>query len=107
MDMPRLLREIVARIIDVESDLEIVDEVPAAESLASLDDHDAPDVVIAAADPDVVSLAPSLLERFPRLRLIEVVGEGRSANLYQLRPTREFIGNLSPESLLRAVRGRG
>jgi hypothetical protein len=105
--MPRLLREIIAGIVDSESDLELVGAVPGPDDLAMLAERDAPDIVIAGENPDVGFVAESLLERFPRIRVLEVVGEGRSANIYRLVPSREFIGNLSPDSLLGAVRGTG
>jgi hypothetical protein len=104
--MPRLLREIVEGIVVVEDDLELTGTLPAPESLSSLDDGDAPDVVITAESPAVGDAVESLLDRFPRVRVLAVAGEGRYANVYRLRPCRERIGNLSPDSLLAAVRGR-
>jgi hypothetical protein len=104
--MPRMLREIIAGIVRAESDLELAGEVPDTAHLRALTERDAPDIVIAGEHPELSMVAHRLLERFPKIRVLEVVGGGRSANVYELRPSRNFVGDISPESLLGAVRGR-
>jgi hypothetical protein len=104
--MPRLLRELVAGAVAVEPDLDLVGELPDPADLAALVEGDVPDVVIVGEDAEIDALAAALFRRCPSVRVLEVVADGRAANLYRLRPTREFIGNLSPDSLVAAVRGR-
>ena len=100
-----MLRDIIAGILGREADLEVAGSM-GADELAELTERTAPDIVIAGQDPAVIVAAERLLERFPRLRVLEVVGDGRSASVYELRPSREFVGDISPDSLLCAVRGR-
>jgi DNA-binding NarL/FixJ family response regulator len=104
-DMPRLLREIIATIVDGEADLEVVGQVESADQLVRLGPRDVPDIVIAGESPSVGAVAAELLGRFPRLRVLEVTGDGRSANIYELRPAREYVAQIGAESLLDAVRG--
>ena len=77
-DMPRMLRE-------------------------TLEEHDA-DFVITGADvlrPDDVD---ALLEARPRMKVLAVVGDGRDAFLYELRPQKVPLGEVSPHTLLEAIR---
>jgi DNA-binding NarL/FixJ family response regulator len=104
-DMPRLLRDIVATIVGGEADIEVVGQVESADELIRLQPRDVPDVVIAGQSHSVGAVAEELLGRFPTLRVLEVAGDGRSANVYELRPAREFVAQVGAESLLDAVRG--
>jgi hypothetical protein len=67
---------------------------------------DAPiDVVVLAAGEDVeTSPVPALLAQHPRLKVLAIRDDGRSASLFELRPVETDLGPLSPEVLLRAVR---
>lgn len=103
--MPRLLREIVATIVRGEADLELVGEVENADQLTSLQPREVPDVVIAGESHSVGAVAEELLERFPRLRVLEVAGDGRSASVYELRPARTLVAQIGADSLLDALRG--
>ena len=95
-----LVREIAAQaeslevVAVVEDDRELVDDVLRTE----------PDVLIVGLDeyePGDVYL--DLLERRPRLRILALSGHGREAILWELRPQRTALGEISPETLLAAV----
>jgi hypothetical protein len=104
-DMPRLLREIVATIVRGQADLELVGEVDSTDQLAGLPPLGVPDVVIAGESDSVGAVAAELLERFPRLRVLEVAGDGGSASVYELRPARTLVAQIGADSLLGALRG--
>jgi hypothetical protein len=101
--MAPLLREIVREAIVREPDLELVaehDEIDVR-SAVELDD---PDFIIvgedAVADQDVRSLV-----RVGRgLRALEVQSDGRESVLYELRPHRISLGEISSDTLVRAIR---
>ena len=59
------------------------------------------DAVITGDDDP--KLAGALLERHPRLKVLAVVADGREALLYELRPRRDSLGELSPVALLEAL----
>ena len=82
------------------------------DSLASAEDielvggpsHPA-DVAVVGLRDDAPADAPvALLREYPLLKVLAVSGEGREASLYELRGHRTGLGEVSPETLLEAVR---
>jgi DNA-binding NarL/FixJ family response regulator len=104
VDMPRILREIIEQAVADEPDMEIVEiegsGVPLRQAVATA----RADFVIAGADYDFGEVARVLDER-PRLRILAVAGDGREAFLYELRPTRTPLGEVSPQTIVDAIRG--
>jgi hypothetical protein len=102
--MPRILREIIEQAVADESDMEIVEvggrDVPLRQAVESSE----ADFVIAGADYDFGEVARVLEER-PRLRVLAVAGHGREAFLYELRPMRTPLGEVSPRTIVDAIRG--
>ncbi len=87
--MPLLLHEIVRTILSTEPDVEArADVLIIAEPRRTTDDY------------------ASILYAHPQLRLVAINDDRRHAVLYELRPCRALLGELSPESLVRAVRGQ-
>jgi hypothetical protein len=87
-----------------------VGEVPSGVPLAHAVNQTRPKVVVTALDDDAdPAVAPRvltrLLEDHPRLRILVVEGGGRSGSLWELRPTRTRLGELSPQLLIRAIHG--
>jgi hypothetical protein len=77
----------------------------------------APDIIVAAGaddDLDVAILggepeglppfAFELLGRNPWMNVLKLRGDGRHASMFQLRPVERPLGEVSPQSLLDAVR---
>ena len=102
-NMPRLLHDIVHSVLSAESDIEIdaaslaSREIPAATALREVD-------VVIVAEPELADMNyESLLYQHPRLRLVAIAGDGRAADLYELRPCRISLGELSPRTLVDAV----
>jgi DNA-binding NarL/FixJ family response regulator len=106
VDMPRMMREIVATVVGAEPDLELVGEIEGPETLTAGARRTRPDLVIAGADPALGHLSRQLLGGHPRLRILEVDVEGRRGYLYELSPRRRSLGELSPKSLLAVARQR-
>jgi hypothetical protein len=102
--MPRMLREIIERAVADEPDMVLVEadapELPLHEAVESA----GADFVIAGSDYDFGEVAQVLDER-PRLRVLAVAGDGREAFLYELRPTRTPLGQVSPRTIVDAIRG--
>jgi DNA-binding NarL/FixJ family response regulator len=101
VDMPQLLREIIRSVVVAEADLELVAEVDDAGSLEEALPRHAPDVVIGHSTRRDIE---RLLGDRPRLKVLQVDDTGRSAILYELRPQRTALGEISPACLLRAIR---
>jgi DNA-binding NarL/FixJ family response regulator len=105
VDMPRMLRDIIAGVVRAESDLELVGEIESPEALPLRARHTRPDLVIAGATPALANVTGELLGDHPRLRIIQVEADGRRGSLYELAPRRRKLGELSPESLVAVARG--
>ena len=104
--MPRLLHDIVHSILTAESDIDVDDGSSHSAAPMSLEDVRNAHVVI-VTEPEFLRMNyESLLYGNPRLRLVAVSGDGRSAALYELRPCRIPLGELSPQTLVDAVRLR-
>ena len=105
VDMPRMLRDIVGAIVTGQPDLEVVGEVDSSEALVACAERTQPHVLIVGSEPSVLTTSRRLMADASRLRVIEVVAEGRAGYLYQRLPERTLVGDISPEALLSVVRG--
>ena len=105
LGMPTMLRSIIRGITADQPGLEIVGEASQATEWSSLIREARPDVVImevtGAAGTD---LARELLEEYPRVKVLGLSADGRRGVLHELRPHRVPLGELSPESLIEAIR---
>src|SRR5262245_42236892 len=99
--MPQLLREIIRSVVVAEADLELVAELSDARLLGEAVPRHAPDVVIGHSTPADIE---RLLRDRPRLKVLQVDDTGRSTVLYELKPHRTALGEVSPARLLSAIR---
>jgi len=99
-----MLREIIERAVAGQPDMEIVDDLPpdgiAPEALRRA----GADVVISAGDHDPTAVN-GLLAELPRLKVLVVSADGRETSLHELRPTRTPLGEVSPQTIVDAIRG--
>jgi len=103
LDMPRLLRDIIKDALAGEPRVKLVGEFPTGVTpLAAATEGDA-DIVIAGASADTGADADALLTVRPHARLLVVSAVGRMAALWELRPHRIELGELSPTGLLSVV----
>jgi DNA-binding NarL/FixJ family response regulator len=106
VEIPSLLREIIAEIIADEDDMEVVGEVSDHDGLVELAERtDATFVIAGLTHPELDAVYEELLTERPATRVLAVGREGRRSTLYELRPHAEPVGELSPEMLLAAIRG--
>ena len=103
IDMSPLLREIIRRALVPEPDLEVVAEHEGAVDLRAAVERDAPDFVIFGDDASDDSVR-SLVTADRGVRAIEVRSDGRESVLYELRPHRVSLGEISSETLVRTIR---
>jgi DNA-binding NarL/FixJ family response regulator len=107
IDMPRLLRDMLARAIDAQPDMSVVGQEGHPSSIGRAVNDTAPEFVVVGLEQ---AQLPADCQRFlssrarPRLLGIEAV-DGR-AFLYELRPEKERIGEMSitPDELVGAIR---
>lgn len=104
VDLPRMLREIIADAVVREPDMSLAGHVADGDDLlATIDETDA-DVVIVGAEGFPAREVRRLLGVRPTLKVLLVTGDGREAALYELRPHEEPLGELSPRTLVAAIR---
>jgi len=103
--LPRMLAEIVRRVLGEAPDLEVIDMSVNSDNLAdSLEYHEA-DVLVTGLRPDQsIDQFASLLRAHPSLRIFALEGDGRRAVLYELQPHTVPLGDVSPEGLIDAIR---
>ncbi|HEX6702233.1 MAG TPA: hypothetical protein VF101_16010 [Gaiellaceae bacterium] len=102
--MPRILREIVRRVVASRNDLTVFDG-PDDEAVKMIQAGEACVAITSLDDPATQSLAPLLGHR-PELRVIALSPDGRSGTVYDLRLQQQApaTGELSPAELLAAIR---
>lgn len=103
--MPRLLRDILTDRIGAEADMELVGFVEPVEALAARIAESAADVVVVGTEEaEATPVWREVLARHPCTKLLAIEGVGRTASLYELRPTRTRLGEASPSSVAEWIR---
>ena len=103
--MPKLLLDIVRKVVESAPDMTVAGETadrelaPAAKRLRA-------DVVLVAqgagqSDSDYVTL----LRKRPSLKVLAITGDGKSGTLHEMRPYRIPLGEMSADTLRDAIRG--
>jgi len=104
VDMPPLLREIVRETLAREPDLDVVAEYPAGVDVRRAVDESDAEFVIIGADATARASVASVVGAQRGTRAIEVQSDGEESVLYELRPHRVSLGEISPETLLMTIR---
>jgi DNA-binding NarL/FixJ family response regulator len=103
---PPLLHDVLRELLASEPDIELINFISPDEAQVSSAKTTQPDVVIlSSSNPEDESLSIRLLFASPRSRVLALTTDGRCCFLYELRPHRIFLGELSRDALLAAVRG--
>ena len=96
-----MLREIVERVIADEPDMELVEPSAAFDRGGNLDLHGVDVVITGRDDP---GWAADLLRARPGFRVLALTRGGKEGLLYELRPHRVALGELSPRQLVAEIR---
>jgi DNA-binding NarL/FixJ family response regulator len=102
IDMPPLLRDVVRNAIAGQPDLDVVAERSVADLGAAVEEDD-PDFVIVGTGSASASVRAVVRPR-GGVRVLELHSDGRESVLYELRPHRVSLGEISSETLLRTIR---
>lgn len=94
---PPVLHSLLVSLLATDPEIRVLD--PAAEPSA------ADVVLLSQPDPENEAVPISMLLRSPRSRVLALGDDARRAVLYELRPHRAPLGELSREALLAAVHG--
>ena len=106
VEEPGLWSETIRGVLEADADIEVRGEIDDCTQIDQAVDRTEADVVVwLTADMDrVIEPCKRLLARLPRIRVL-AVKDGTKASVWRMRPTRRRLGQLSPETLVREVRG--
>ena len=102
--MAPLLADIIAPIVAAQPDMRIVGRAEGDANLVKAAERCRADVIILGQGPSTERRYDELLYSCSHLKIIELVDEGRSGLLFELRPQRVLLGEMSPPGLLDAIR---
>ncbi len=104
LEVPQLLRRILEDAIRTRSDCRLV--TGAAQGLESGTEPGAsPDVVILGLTAaDDTTLVPALFARWPSAQVMTVTQAGDEAAVWELRPRRRALGQMSAEDMMNELR---
>jgi hypothetical protein len=104
LELPQLLRGILEHAVHHRRDCVLLKE-PGRAFPMSLEPAAAPDIVIlgltAAQD---ATLVPALFARWPQAHVMTVTEGGDDAAIYEWRPSRQSMGQMSPDEIVAALR---
>jgi hypothetical protein len=104
IDMSPLLREIVRETVAREPDLDVVAEHDADVDVRTAVEGDDVDFVIVGSEATARAGVRALVGAELGVRALELHSDGKESVLYELRPHRVPLGEISPETLLRTIR---
>ncbi len=101
--MPNLLLDIVDHVVASEPDMTVVGRVD--DDLQNAVQRTRANIVIVGeTGGDPAHEYAELLQRRPKLKVLSIAADGKTASLYEMRPHRIRLGEISPESLREAMR---
>ncbi|MES9852171.1 MAG: hypothetical protein ABW170_10100 [Candidatus Thiodiazotropha sp. L084R] len=102
--VPCLLNEIISKAILRESNISIVGKANSEHELFKLCVNTQADLIIlGSTDAGFEEIGNSLLQQFPKVKIVVLTESGRSSFVYELRPHKVEIGELSAEELVGLV----
>ena len=103
LEMPQLLRGLLEHAVQAHGDCELVRDTRRTFAMA-VEPALAPDIVILGltAEEDT-SLVPALFARWPQAQVMTVMQAGDDAAVYELRPRRRSLGQMSPQEVVDAL----
>jgi hypothetical protein len=102
VDLPPMLASIVRDVVAAQSDMEVVDP-PSRVDASTAAELDA-DVVVVGRGGGGEEAFAELLDARARLRVLAISSDGRRGALSELVPRERALGDISPTSLVSAIR---
>ena len=102
--VPRLLGEIVTTVLAKEQGISVIGEAESADELLDLCARAQPDlVVLGSIEIDAEEIGRQLLRRSPNAKVVALSENGRKTFVFELRPHKVEIGELSAKELVQVV----
>jgi hypothetical protein len=103
-DLPLLSRDILVAVLAAEPDFQIVTVSPAEPD--PVEQHALEVLIVAIAAAGFNEVQRAWLSVHPRLRLLGIEMDARTALLLQLRPHQQRLSNFSPQAVIELLRAR-
>jgi chemotaxis response regulator CheB len=108
IDIPKMLAEILRSLLADRPDMMLVGEATDDQTNLDVLVELEPDVVIVGLpDSDIPAVCVDLLMKRPGIRIIGIGGGGSRGVVYELRPNRIALGEISPRALIGLIRDSG
>ena len=107
VELRGILHDVIRGILEVQQDMAVVGDLERAEELGPTIAETGAAFVIWGVEDDVSDFYPDVLHQWPQVRVLAVQGEGRQSFLWEMRPMRAPLGELSPGRLIAALRTDG
>jgi chemotaxis response regulator CheB len=106
VDMPRLVRDLIERAIVAQPDMTLLAVLESPRQMVQAARAMRPDfVVIGLKARALPTECRQLMAEHPTLRLLGIEAVAGEAHLYELRPHREALGEVSPGDVVSVIRG--
>jgi hypothetical protein len=102
--LPGIAGEFVRNAVSRNPDLRITADLRAGDDLRVALDDIAGRVAVVGGTALPVEQIAAILRSHPDARVLELVDDGRDTLLYELRPHRTRLGQVSPQSLVHWIR---
>ena len=100
-----MMHDIILQLLARESDFQVAAPTDKTSTLLDASRKYRPDVIVTSFEQDRANITyRDLLLECPRVTVLEIRSDGRNGYLYQLRAERTRLGEVSPESLVTAIR---
>jgi hypothetical protein len=105
--MPKMLLDILSHVVASEPDMVVVGWVNDDEDLLAATRRARANVILVgqAAENEQEKYASLLFAR-PKLKVVAIVGDGKTGFVHELRPQCVPLGEISADALRNAIRGR-
>lgn len=103
--MPQFAADVIRGTLRGQADIQLVNDDCSADALLAGQNADVPDVVIVELDEDgIPAFCAPLLYSNPRLKVLAISATDHDTVLYELRPHKVALGNVTPRGLVDAIR---
>ncbi len=100
-----MLCDIITDVVAHQSDMEVLGMLPDRATLVMTALATRAEVVVLGLpDGELPDECAKVFDADPHIRVLGVVADGRRAFLYELRPQRLALGEISPHGLVEAIR---
>jgi len=98
-----LLRGILEHAIQAHSDCELLKDTRRALEMLTRQMTPPDIVMVGLTTAEDATVVPALLARWPQARVMTVMQAGDDAAVYELRPSRRSLGQMSPAEIVEAL----